>query len=179
MTQAYIYLPCRISFSTRYQSPRNELSHASHVMGFTSSGFGGAGAQAILTALRSFPKDADVQRWGCEALIPLFGDPLIETSYREAGLEAVLRAFEMLQGVETSLKNMGIAPACGSWKHKNGYDSPREEANKCSRASPARKRWDRAIKKAILLCSVLLFSRAVYSQCFVGAGGGRANMPTG
>lgn len=127
-------------------------------------GSAAAGAQAILTALSSCPKDADVQRWGCEALIPLFGDPVIATSYREAGLEAVLRGFAMLQGVETALKNMGIAPACGSWKHKNDYDEPREEANKYSRASPARKRWDRAIKMArSLLCSVLLFPRAVYS----------------
>lgn len=121
------------------------------------------GTQAILTALSSCPKDADVQRWGCQALIPLFGDPAIATSHREAGVEAVLRAFAMLQGVETALKSMGIAPACGSWKHKKDYDDPREGASKCSSDYPARERWNRAIKKASLLYSGLLFRRAVHS----------------
>lgn len=66
----------------------------------------GFALQAILAALAACPRDTDVQRWGCQALIPLFDDPTIASAHREAGVAVILRAFTVLQDVETALKKM-------------------------------------------------------------------------
>lgn len=65
--------------------------------------------KAVLAALSSCPKDADVQRWGCEALIHLFSDPMVATTCRGHGVEAVIRALALLQDIERALAVMGGA----------------------------------------------------------------------
>lgn len=68
--------------------------------------FRSALVKAVLTALSSCPKDADVQRWGCEALIHLFSDPTVATACRDLGVAAAIRALALLQDVERTLAVM-------------------------------------------------------------------------
>lgn len=101
--------------------------------------------QSILAALKACPKDADVQKWGCQALASLFGDPLVAAPHRQAGVEAVLRALAVLQDVETALKSMGIVAAQGAEGRKERGASG--EGATGGGPSRARGRWARAMKK--------------------------------
>lgn len=100
-------------------------------------------AQAILAALSACPKDGDVQRWGCQALVLLFVDPVVAAPFRQAGVTAVMRAFAVLQDVETALKSMGVVGAPGMVAGAGGGvgGSGRPKAN------TTREKWARAMKK--------------------------------
>lgn len=101
-----------------------------------------AHGQAILAALSACPKDADVQRWGCQALVPLFGDPVVAAPFRQAGIATVIRALAVLQDVETALKSMGAVGAPGMTSARGGVGgSDRPETN------VTREKWARALKK--------------------------------
>ncbi|CAM9698027.1 unnamed protein product [Scytosiphon promiscuus] len=99
------------------------------------------GIQAVLAALSACPKDADVQRWGCQALVPLFGDTVVATPFRQAGVAAVIRVLAMLQDVETALKSMGAAVAPGAIRHVG------VGGGKGKQTTAVRERWARAMKK--------------------------------
>lgn len=97
--------------------------------------------QAVLAALEACPKDADVQRWGCQALVPLFGDPVVAAPFRLAGVEAVIRALAVLQDVETALESMGaVGGVAGGWGIGGSSGRPKT-------TTAARDRWTRAMKK--------------------------------
>eukprot|EP00903_Cladosiphon_okamuranus_P006843 g6665.t1 len=100
------------------------------------------GIQAVLVALAACPKDADVQRWGCQALVPLFGDPVVAAPFRQAGVAAVVRALAVLQDVETALKSMGVGGAPGMASAGGGVGSGGR-----SKANVTREKWARAMKK--------------------------------
>lgn len=99
-------------------------------------------AQAVLVALAACPKDADVQRWGCQALVPLFGDSVVAAPFRQAGVTAVIRALAVLQDVETALKGMGAlgAPSMASIGRGVSDNTP-------PNAKGSREKWVRAMKK--------------------------------
>lgn len=99
-------------------------------------------AQAIIAALAACPKDADVQRWGCQALVPLFGDPVVAAPFRQAGVAAVVRALALLQDVETALKSMGAVGAPGIARAGRGVGSSGR-----TKANVSREKWARAMKK--------------------------------
>ena len=104
--------------------------------------------QAVLTALTACPKDADVQRWGCQALVPLFGDPVVAAPFRQAGIAAVIRALAMLQDVETALKSMGAVSASGKvGSAGRGAVSGGPGASGLTKRTAGRERWARAMKK--------------------------------
>lgn len=63
--------------------------------------------KAVLAALEACPKDTDVQRWGCQALVHIFSDPMVATTYQEPGVAAIVRALALLQDVEKALTVMG------------------------------------------------------------------------
>ncbi|CAM9344248.1 unnamed protein product [Ectocarpus fasciculatus] len=96
------------------------------------------GIQAILAALAACPKDADVQRWGCQALVPLFSDPIVATPFRQAGIAAVIRALAVLSCCEAALKSMGAVGGAGGGSGARGGGP---------KATAARARWNRAVKK--------------------------------
>lgn len=104
-------------------------------------------AQAILAALAACPKDADVQRWGCQALVPLFSDPIVATPFRQAGIAAVIRALAVLSCCEAALKSMGAVGGAGGGSGARGGGP---------KATAAHARWNRAVKKVDLCRSVLV-----------------------
>lgn len=101
--------------------------------------------QAILAALTACPKDADVQRWGCQALVPLFSEPTVATFHHDAGVTAVLRAFAMLQSVEADLKCMGTLATQGKTRGKKHGVVGAGAA--IGRSPAAREKWALAMKK--------------------------------
>lgn len=95
--------------------------------------------QAVLAALKACPKDADVQRWGCQALVPLFSDPVVAAPFRQAGVAAVIRALAVLQDVEAALESMGAVARLVRGGGFGGIGRPKRTA--------ARERWTRAMRK--------------------------------
>lgn len=98
--------------------------------------------QAVLAALAACPKDADVQRWGCQALVPLFSDPVVAAPFRQAAVAAVVRALAVLQDVETALKSMGAIGAPGIASAGGGVGGGEQ-----AKANVTREKWARAMKK--------------------------------
>ena len=83
-----------------------------------------------------------MQRSGCQALVPLFGDPVVAAPFRQPGVAAVVRALAILQDVETALKSMGAVGAPGMANTSGGVGS-----NGRPKANVNREKWARAIKK--------------------------------
>ncbi len=91
-----------------------------------------------------------MQRWGCQALVPLFGDPVVAAPFRQAGIAAVVRALAMLQDVETALKSMGAVSASGKVGAAGrgaGSGGGSGAGGGGTKPTEARKRWARAMKK--------------------------------
>lgn len=103
----------------------------------------------MLAALVACPKDADVQNWGCQALAPLLSDPVVAATHRTAGVEAVMRAFAVLQDIETALKSMG-ADVQGGGSRSRGVSG-----TEIGKTTTARDRWFRAAKKVCSSCFVV------------------------
>lgn len=115
--------------------------------------------QAVLAALEACPKNPDVQRWGCQVLVSLFGDPVIAAAHRQTGVAAVIRALATLQDVEKALKDMKASAAAaaaaaaggGVGVGKGGGATTGLGAvgvvNGGHQSVAVRDRWARAIKK--------------------------------
>ncbi|CAB1119102.1 unnamed protein product [Ectocarpus sp. CCAP 1310/34] len=113
------------------------------------------GIQAILAALAACPKDADVQRWGCQALVPLFSDPIVAKAFRQAGIAAVIRALAVLSCCEAALKSMGaVGGSCRGSAVRGGR----------AKATSARTRWSRAVQKVDLFADRFWLARKIEAR---------------